>query len=42
MPVFELLAEHNVRQGFVTPAEFEKIVAALPDYVEGTWRGSGS
>jgi integrase len=26
-----LLAEHNIRQGFVEPAEFEVLVAHLPD-----------
>jgi integrase len=30
-PTIDLLAENNVRQGFVEPADFDKIVAALPE-----------
>lgn len=47
-PVIKLLAEHNVRQGFVEPGRFEQIAQHLPDpisdiaryaYVTG-WRKS--
>ncbi len=30
LPVFPMLPEQNVRQGFVDPAAFEKVAAALP------------
>lgn len=32
-PAIDLLAENNVRQGFVEPADFERIVAALPEHL---------
>ncbi len=47
-PVIKLLAEHNVRQGFVEPATFDEIATHLPDpigdiarfaYITG-WRKS--
>jgi integrase len=34
IPVFEMLTERNARQGFVEPADFERIVAALPDRLQ--------
>jgi integrase len=37
-PHIGLLAEHNVREGLVTPGEFEKIVAALPDHLKDVAR----
>ena len=33
VPEIAMLAENNVRQGFVEPGAFETIVAALPEYV---------
>jgi integrase len=32
-PAIDLLVENNIRQGFVEPADFEKIVAALPEHL---------
>lgn len=37
-PVIKLLAEHNVRQGFVEPGAFEEIVERLPDPVDDVAR----
>jgi integrase len=37
-PTIDLLAENNVRQGFVEPADFEKIVAALPEHLRDFMR----
>lgn len=34
MPTIQLLAEHNVREGFITPADFEKLLAALPEHLQ--------
>jgi integrase len=34
MPSFDMLPERNVRQGFVEPAEFEQIVANLPERLQ--------
>jgi len=31
VPVIKLLAEHNVREGFVEPGTFEQIIKALPE-----------
>jgi integrase len=33
-PAFEMLPERNARQGFVEPAAFERVVAALPDRLQ--------
>ena len=37
-PTIDLLAENNVRQGFVEPADFEKIVAVLPEHLRDFMR----
>ncbi len=37
-PRVRLMAENNARQGFVTPADFETIVAALPEYLQDVAR----
>ena len=37
-PTIDLLAENNVRRGFVEPADFEKIVAALPEHLRDFMR----
>lgn len=37
-PVVRLLAEHNIRQGFVEPGTFEKIVRYLPDPLDDVAR----
>jgi integrase len=37
-PVIRLLAEHNVRQGFVEPGMFEKIVKHLPEPLDDVAR----
>jgi integrase len=37
-PAFDLLAEHNARQGFIEPADFEAVVAHLPEYLKDAAR----
>jgi integrase len=37
-PTIDLLAENNVRQGFVEPADFDRIVAALPEHLRDFMR----
>lgn len=37
-PGFDLLAEHNARQGFLEPATFEAVVSQLPDYLRDAAR----
>ena len=37
-PVIKLLAEHNIRQGFVEPGTFEEIVKHLPDPIDDVAR----
>jgi integrase len=37
-PRIRLLSERNVRQGFVSPAEFEKILDALPEHLRDVAR----
>lgn len=32
-PTIKLLAEHNVREGFLEPADFEAVASRLPDYL---------
>ena len=34
IPFIELIAENNIRQGFVEPDDFLTLVAALPDYLK--------
>ena len=34
MPTIKLFREDNVREGFVTPADFETLVGKLPDYLQ--------
>src|SRR5262249_29140845 len=38
VPTIKLLSENNARQGFVKPGDFERIVAALPDYLKDAAR----
>lgn len=38
VPTIDLLAENNVRQGFVEPADFEKIVAVRPEHLRDFMR----
>ena len=33
-PTIKLFQEHNVREGFVTPADFETLLGKLPDYLQ--------
>lgn len=37
-PTIDLLAENNVRQGFVEPVAFDRIVAALPEHLRDFMR----
>lgn len=37
-PMFDLLAEHNARQGFLEPAAFEAVVSHLPMYLQDAAR----
>lgn len=37
-PRIRLLAEHNVREGFLEPAEFESVVTAPPEYLQDASR----
>lgn len=34
VPTIKMLTEHNARQGFISPADFEAIVVALPRYLQ--------
>src|SRR5207245_8146540 len=38
MPRITLFAEHNERQGFLEPADFEALVANLPEYLQDSAR----
>jgi len=38
VPRVRLMADNNARQGFVTPADFERIVAELPEYLRDVAR----
>jgi integrase len=38
VPTVDLLEENNVRQGFVEPGDFEKIVTALPEHLRDFMR----
>jgi len=37
-PTIDLLAENNIRQGFVEPADFDRILAALPEHLRDFMR----
>jgi integrase len=37
-PTIKLLAEHNVREGFLEPADFEAVVSHLPKYLQDAAR----